>query len=381
MLRPASQKPLLYGPDGLPLAPSVVGLSKKSADPRAEDRFIKYCVSGAAGVSATIPVVWGRDLIGWTVGRQGSRRAVFYRRPPGLRLTGITTYDDLINAMGAGRRYTGIFSKAHTSAPVANNWYDLWPVGGNPAAGAYGGSALTAKQLSDATAGSLFTFGNVESTYNKFLSYVTGQSSAGTPGLLLYDRVLTYEACGFSTGSQSFTNTLPALRYIAAGQSGLKVVVTGQTVLGATASNITTLTYVNQAGTGSQTMPTGRTVAVIVSAAAPTGTLGSRVVSPADTGVATTWGWALPLATGDSGVRSLTNFTCSGANTGTLCFILMNNFVWWGLGTAGLPTQIDQVVQLANLPRIYDGACVSLMAYFPAATATTLVGDVNVAWN
>lgn len=385
-------QPTLYGPHGRPLqparaaAPSIITSSKALCHPSAEDRAISSVLDATRGVDVLLPVIIGRQVAGWAMGSHDGR-SFFYKCPPGTsreniaqQLTGVTTYDDVIAAVGAGRRYAQIWSKPMSTAPVANNWYDLWTVAGNPAAGAYGGAAMTAQQKTDQTAGAIYMNGNVEPTYNKLFTGVLGMASAGTPTLLYHDRVLTYEACAFSTGSQNFTNTLPAQRYISAGP-GLKVALTGQTVLGATAANITALTYVNQAGTAGQTMPTTPTVTTIISAAAPTATLGARIVGPASSTAGPPWGPFLPLATGDAGVTSLTNVTYSAANTGTLCYVLNHPFCWLPLGTAGLPSLLDMLFQWSGNERIYDGACISAFCYFPAATAATLTGECDAIWN
>jgi hypothetical protein len=303
-------------------------------------------------------------------------------KPLPLGFAGISSYDNLIGALSAGQGYRGVFTKSQTTAPVANNWYDLWPVGGFPVAGAYGGTALTAKQLSDTTAGALFTNGNVEPTYIKQLLMACAVSSGTQPTIILYDRVLTYEGNSFSTGSQSFINTLAALRYISSGQPGLNFMVTGQTLLGSTSANITALTYTNQAGTTAVATPTTRTLAVINATAAPTTTLGARICAPADAaGNALVWSQYLPPASGDTGARKLEAFTCSAANTGTICFVGLREYMWIPMGTTGVPTQVDNVLQIGGLDRVYDGACMAMMVYFPAATASTLSGFVKVAWS
>lgn len=374
--------PTLYGPDGKPLAPSVIGLSKKSiVHPGAEDAAVSEAMRALQTVDGITPILFNRDIIGWTDCDVMKQRITFYRKPAGMSFAGISTYDDIIALLGAGRKAQGIWSKGHTTAPVANNWMDMWPVGGAPAAGAYGGTALTAKQFSDTTTGSLYMGGNVNPT---FLKYVLGGwafASAGTPSLMIYDRVLTYETCSFSASVQSFVNTLTPQRYVSAGQSGLKVLVTNQALLGSTAANITALQYTDQDGNALQSMPTTRTVSVIISAAAPTTTLGARVVAAADSGGTTVWSEFLPLANGDSGVRQLTTFTCSAANTGTLCFVLMRPLFFIPTGTAGIASMVDGVFQLANLEQIYDGACLSFLAYFPAATAATWCGEIDAGWN
>jgi hypothetical protein len=302
-------------------------------------------------------------------------------KPLPLGFAGISTYDDIISALSGGRGYRSNFTKSFTSTPVANNWYDLWPVGGSPSAGAYGGTALTAKLFTDATVGSLYNNGNVEPTFQKYLLMATSAATGGSPTFVLYDRVITWETCSFSASSQNFVNTLTAARYNGTGLPGLNVAVTGQTVTGATASQFSALTYTNQAGTAAQAMPTTRSVFVTTAAATPTTTLGARLIAPIDTGGTVQWSQYLPMVQGDTGVRKLEAFTCSAANTGTLCFVGLRELMWIPMGTAGLPTQIDNVFQIGGLDRIYDGACLSFMTYFPAATVTTLMGFMKSVWN
>lgn len=373
--------PVLYGPDNKPIdkRKSRIVHPKK---PDTEDDFISRCVALGSGDATPIPMIYEGRFIGWTVGEQHSRRVTFVRKPAWYKFT-VGVYDDVITACGLGQRYPSFWNKAMTSAPVANNWYDTWPVAGNPPAGAYGGTALTAKQHTDTEVGALYHGGNV-STLKKYLTGVTGFSVAGTPTYMLGDRVITYEACPFNAAvSTAFTNTLTAQRYVSAGQSGMKIVCTCQTVFGATASNITALSYTNNAGTASQAMPTTTTVAIIVSAAAPTATLGARCVAPSNTAATLTWGLPfLPLANGDGGVRLIDHWTTSAANTGTLCIILYRPLFWWGVGQAGVASQVDAVFQYSGMEQIFDGACLNFLAFFPAATApTSMFGDAEFLWN
>jgi hypothetical protein len=236
--------PTLYGPDGRALAPSIVGLAKKSTtNPSAEDGAIRSAVQMCRGIDVPLPVIFGRRIIGYVEGKRAPDPRVTFRRVPEKQWCGFATYDQLIQALTAGQRLPCFFTKTATTAPVANNWYDLWPVGGNPQAGAFGGAASTAVQFLDTTAGALYTGGNV-STQTKHILSMAGVSSGGTPMLMLYDRVLTYEANIFNnTVNKTMTNTLPALRYVSAGQSGMKIMCTVQTLNGATAANLTQLRY------------------------------------------------------------------------------------------------------------------------------------------
>jgi hypothetical protein len=285
---------------------------------------------------------------------------------------GFATYDAIINAQTAGSKFRFDVTKIASTAPVAANWYDLWPVTGQPTQGAYGGTAATAKPLNDTAVGSIPHGGNV-STATKHLTSIYMNASGGTPTLMLYDRVLTYEACVFTAASsQGMTNTLSAARYVSAGQSGMKIARTCQTAYGATAANLTVCTYVDQAGTGSITAPTTTAIVLTVSCAAPTANLGARID--------TSFGPFLPMAQGSPGARSITNYTTSAANTGTTCWILARPLAVVPISAAGVTTMMDTVMQVASLERIYDGACLSWLALFPAATAATFTGGFETAW-
>lgn len=378
----------LYGPDGrvlppstLGIAPAVVGLSKKThTNPSAEDACISAAVQAHRGCDFPLPVVFGREIVGVVEGRRFDPRVTFTRTSRRFWATGWQTYDQIIASLTAGQRLMNYFTKTHTTAPVANNWQDLWTLGGMPSAGAFGGAASTAVQFSDATVGSLYTGGNVSNV--KAILSAWASASAGTPSLVIYDRVLTYEAnVHNNTVNKLMTNTLTAQRYVTNGTSGMKIVCSVQTVQGATAGNLTQLRYTNQAGTTLQTMPTSPTVSFIVSAAAPTATLGARVIAPATAAATLPWGPYIPLAVGDSGARLINDFTTSSANTGTFTFILARPLFSIGTATAGVVSQLDAVYQIASLEPVLNGACVAFLAYFPAATAATIQGSLDVGWN
>lgn len=374
---------------------SISTTQKSAMNPSAVVRSQLAAIEAARGIDSLLPVVHRRRVVGATF----SPPWWLSKKVPSLfpddvlfrpldmsieqyqKWAGFTSYDDLISEISsAGKFFPAKFSKGNTSAVVANNWYDLWPVGGAPAAGTYTGSAFTARQFDEATVGALYHGGN-RTPDTKHTISMDARSTGGTPTLILYDRVLTYEACTFNANvNQAMTNSLAAQRYISAGQRGLKIMVTCQTALGATASNFTQIQYTDQDGNALQTMPLAAFNAVIVSAAAPTATLGARIVSPSVTGATLTQGPFMPLAVGDGGARLIANYTTSAANTGTLAFVLGAPLATVPIQVAGVTTLIDLVQQLVGLEQVFDGACLSFLAFFPATTATTFDGSVNVAW-
>ena len=286
-----------------------------------------------------------------------------------------TSYDDLISEIGAGKRLQNPWCKLASTAPVAANWYHMWPVGGQPMAGAlYTGTALAFQRTTDLSTGALYTGGS-KSPDTKHLIYQWAMASAGAPppSILVVDQVGYYPLTQ-SASSQVFDNTNGPDRYISAGQGGLQVALVGAALGGATASNITVLTYVDQDGNTGATIPTNPANAVTVSAALPTVNLGARTLT------ATGSGPFLPLAAGDSGVRSLTNITFSAANTGLEALVLCRPLAFIPCPTALIPGERDLVMQIANLERIYDNACLSFFVFFPTTTGATLTGGIDVAW-
>jgi hypothetical protein len=365
-------------------APALVGIPRRSLHhPSAHDRAIRAALQSMRGVDALLPILYDGVLLGHAWGEPLSSPGfgrVWWRDPKrdGYRCA-ITTYDGVVGAFSAGKQWTSRFSKACTTAVVANNWYDLWPVGGSPTAGTYTGAARTAVQKGDTSVGAMFAGGNV-STDLKYLVAAFASSTASTPTLHLYDRVLTYEACTFVAGNQVMTNTLPALRYIGAGEGGLKIIVTAQTVLGATVAAFTQLRYTDQDGNALQVMPVAFGVNCIVSAAAPTATLGARVVSPSVSAATLTIGPYMPLLAGDGGVRLINDYTMSAANTGTLAFVLGRPLAVIPIATAGVTQLLDQIVQVAGMRRVFDGACLSFLSYHLATTALTYQGGFDFVW-
>ena len=290
-------------------------------------------------------------------------------------MPGFTSQDDLTAEMSvAGKRLICPYNKTATTAPVASVWYHMWPVGGMPGAGVtYTGAALDFARTVDTDPGSLYTGGNKSPDF-KDLIYMNGMATAGAvpPTIWLVDQVGYYPLTQ-SAVSQVFTNGTPPNRYTTIGQGGLQVSLVAAAAGGATASNITILTYVDQDGNAGATMPTTPAVAVTVSTAAPTSTLGSRVIT-------TVGGPFLPLMAGDSGVQQLTNITFSAANTGLEALVLLRPLAVLPCPTALTYGERDLVNQISSLERVYDGGCLMFMVFFGSATGANILGEVDVAW-
>lgn len=381
---------------GLYTHPQVHVRRKSSFGPQEEDRAFSHAVEAAAGTPRLCPVVWAGKHLGWVRGVGPFSPYVYWTRntDPGLNEMGLDTHkwwagfngiDGIINAVTGSTvaKFMQAWGKAHTGSPGGGsglNWHDLWPIRGDPEIGAYGGTALTSKQYSDTTAGSIAHGGNVSSA-TKHLTRIWTMSQSGTPTLLLYDRVLGYDACPFNANSNTpFTTTLTAQRYLGTGLPGMLICGECDALTGATASNLTALAYTDDEGNTSQAMPTSRTIIIGTGSATPTNALGARIDMPVAASGTNNWGPFLPLAAGDSGVRLIANWTTSAANTGTHCMALLYPMGFAPTYAAGVVAMHDTVLQIMKLTRIYDGACLSFLTYFHASTASRLSGGVDFMW-
>ena len=341
------------------LAPHIRARSKTRNHEPDEARALKTAAWIWRSTPVWIPVAYGRRVVAWVRGDpdRGCTLVSLGQGQP------YADQDAMVAALSGGKHYGPIYWwKPVSTSIVIDNWYDLWGCDGYPVKGNWSGTARTARQFTGSTSGGMQNGGAV-SPGLKYLTRASHFSMEGTTGAtLLYDRVLSYDACTMTAGSQNMTNTLPATRYNNNGDPGLQIFVEADSVHNATAANLTTLTYQNSGGTAGHTVLTTPTLTKIPSVAAPTATLGARNVFEIP-GSATKSLLYLNLQAGDVGVQSITNYTWSAAPTGTCSFVLQFPLCLF----------IDQVqaVQSSDYEfiyghesvnkRIFDDACLSWM--------------------
>jgi len=367
---------------GVDRGPAIHTRSKTRLGPLDEDRALLRAARMARGVDVPLPVIFGGRAIGIAQGFV-DRPDVLIAKPRAGYRCAIGSYDDAIAAASSGQKREVWVSKRMSTGGVALNWYDLWTVGGVSEGGAFGGSARVAVQKNGSTTGAFALGGNVDPD-TRYLFYSQMLDSGFSPcDVMLYDRVLTYEACNFNAAQQSMTNGVAAQRYIGAGEGGLKAMVEVETTTNATAANISELTYTDQDGNGSAAMPTTRTVAIIVSATQGSYTLGARIIAPADSGASVLWGPPfLPLASGDSGVRSVQTYTFSAAPTGTFCVALVRPLGYLiQHSTSGRWHPVDAIQQIEGHPIVYDTACLSMLLFTSTNNTGGFIGNLGFVWS
>lgn len=183
------------------------------------------------------------------------------------------------------------------------------------------------------------------------------------------------------TDNGSGTNTMTVTPNRYADGAGLRayVVVTVQSGNPAT-TPVQTMAYTNQAGTN------GRALGATVNYTAG-GTNIPQVGKIAHSGVAANnYGFFLPLAAGDSGIRSIQTFTCTTAyttaTTVTAALVIVKPICTIPIVAASVAAERNLMTQLPSLPRIYDNACLNFLQFAGGATAlnTPIQGYIETAW-
>lgn len=227
----------------------------------------------------------------------------------------ISTHDGWV----AAAKQCVVFKKTAARTTVANGWFSLFELAGNPGAGTLAiGNTANGLVHTDATAGyppinafggGVGYLGRVE-WFNSVLSRIA-----------LYDRLFSCGAYAFNANTNlasqpSFLGRIPGgTAALCAGCTELWV----EQVTAATGNQAVSVGYTNDAGTA------GRTTGAVGIGAAPT--VGRM--------------WQLPLQAGDKGVSLVTNVTGSVATVGTF-----NVHVMRPLGSLRIP--------VANSGEVWD---------------------------
>jgi hypothetical protein len=155
--------------------------------------------------------------------------------------------------------------------------------------------------------------------------------------------------------------------------AGVQAFLTPSVALGAGTPNIT-LTYTDAAGN------TGNTTPATLPQSNATAPIGQIEYSGTGAGK---YGPFVPLAAGDSGIRTVDTFQYSVTHTsGTTNIVLCRPLLTLPMTTVGVAAERDLLNQLPSLPRVYDGACLVWLMYAGAATpvSSAFYGHLDFAW-
>jgi hypothetical protein len=286
----------------------------------------------------------------------------------------IQSQDQLITSLTSGKTWRADWNKiTAASSYTAGRWYDLSSLTGTPIANAWTGTALNAQVPNETTGFGLFHGGNVTPDFKNLLNIgaVSAVVTAVPSTLMLVDLCMYYPGINMNTAvAQTLVNGSALTRYTTG--AGLRAALVIQTTTGTTAHNIA-ISYTNQAGTAGRVLPV--TVAGTVSA------IPSHITHSGT--AANNYAPFLPLASGDTGIRSVQSLTLSAASlTGTAALCLYKPIMEIPITTASVYAERDLLNQLPSLPKIEDGACLTwlLFAGNNVAASTNLFGKVTTVW-
>jgi hypothetical protein len=281
-----------------------------------------------------------------------------------LHMAGFSSLSDLISEATSGGKRRDFFFQKTGSTGVINAASSLWGNGATPAAGANASNAPGGDIPTSATTGSLaFTNPAGGDTQHFVSGYVSASVVSNT--LLLYDRLFQVNKTMNSTATEAVTGV--PTRYQSTNSSDPDYIggnflfpEVGGTALAATAHNWDICTYQNQTD-ASANLPS---VAGIASA------ITRRLDLPLGN-------WFAPLASGDVGIKALTQMQCSAAvATGVINFVIGHPLAFMPCPVANMICVADGINSAFNLVRIFDNAALAFLELpKPAATATTYSGS------
>jgi hypothetical protein len=276
-------------------------------------------------------------------------------------MPGFSSYDQIITALTGGKSQWLTYNKSSITT-VANAVYSLWGAGGQPAAGVFG-TALTGRTIDKTTTGAI-SYNNPTSPATMHAISMGGGSTVALGSLLLYDRLAEYPINGSVTsGTFSTQPALPARDANGATNGEGVLMFAENDITGATSAAVNlTVTYTNSGGTASRS-----TGAQAIVAGAVGRVLRDQI-------------W-VPLQSGDTGVRTIQSYTLSATATSTkISIVLARPLCWLPIMTANAFVERDLVLQMANLPRIYDGTAFGLLL-MTNTTTSPVMGHIKIAEN
>lgn len=299
------------------------------------------------------------DIVKRAVRRERARMSRVKRSQRGA----IGSLDAALAAYFGGGNRTFNFNKAGTTGVVGSS-NTLWYVGTAPAAGAAAAAAPGGTIPTDASTGS-FIFDNPSGGATQHFVFGSPFSSVAANTLLLYDRLFSVTKTMASTATEAVTGVPTRYQSTTPGDHNYSgnnfLMIECRTALPATAHNWTTCTYTDQDGNTGATLPsvTGNSSNIV-----------NRLDQPAGT-------WFAPLASGDTGIKNLTQMQCSASvASGAIDFTIGHAIAFMPCGIANFCCEKDGLTTSFNLERIQDDACLAFLEILkPVTTATTYNGQ------
>jgi hypothetical protein len=269
--------------------------------------------------------------------------------------------------------WQSFFHKTSGPTPAAGVWVDLSMGAGTPKYNAYVGGQATATPLVGSGNDGIYLGPNPPAGRDRYINTVLLQAISNTfaPAyVMLMDYLLFYPLIdGDNTDLQEMDNTLTLTRNTSGvGVEAMLVCTTPMSV-----DAVATVNYTNQAGVAN------RSVTFNLVATANVGT----IISAADSSASATRRSAfIPLAGGDSGIRSVESLQLSTPAGGFFSLVLVRPLAQVQMLETGVASEIQPVRQRGGvLPRVDNGAYVNMIALTSNTTAIApFRGMIETVW-
>jgi hypothetical protein len=272
---------------------------------------------------------------------------------------------EYVDALNGGAVVDASIRKVPSQASTAGMFVDLSMASGNPKPQYYAAEPFVAATL-DSLDG--IYHGTAKSPSEAFVAelMLTTPTTGLTGMYTLQDYLLFYPFIELDNlDTQTMDNTVTLPRY--ADGDGVQIMMVAQAPT--TGGETFTVTYVNQDGV-ERTTPT---IAWSVSIAS---------IPTQQPAIAASQGMYLPLASGDSGVRSITSVQMIVGGGGLAAFVLVRPLMSMQIFEVNTPSEKTGVTMSHRLPRVYDGAYLNLVMQCNATVAAgTLAGRLKIVWD
>lgn len=375
------------------VAPYVHMTSKTRSDDRTHERMMQAVAKACYGVTRLMPVIYLHQIIGWCGWSMRLNCAIALRHKPWMRtwidrnglLCGFVDVDDLISKVTQSGNFRQLhWFKQNTGTSLTGlSWSHLYQLIGYPTPGSWSGTAYTARRHDDTELGALMHGGNVSPATKHLISghvRVTDQTTMNEVQVMcLYDMVISYDNSTLLVTNQTFTNTLTAQRYISGGDPGLQIMGCGATAQVSNAT-YTSVKYTSIGGTSGQTVPSIG-LQQCPDSSTPSGTTPPSTCFAILNGSNVRGMLSIPLVVGDGGVKQIDSVQMSATVTDANNYILGFQLAWLPFQGTDVMHAYDFVKQIPSVPRIRDGACLTVAMMFPPnASSVRWQAGFNVAW-
>ena len=274
-------------------------------------------------------------------------------------------------AQDGGAQRISTWRKTPSVVTGAGFWFDLSMSSGNPVPNYYAAAPLVSQRMAQSTDGGIYHGGPVAPARKvlRSLMVLSVTASAVPLPLVLCDYLMFYPFIDEAEpGEQAMSNTVALPRYAdGAGVQAMAVVVAGQ-VGGQSIS----LRYTNQDGVADRISPS-----VTTGTQAVNGTI-LTTAAGATPGMA---GPFLPLAAGDTGIRSIEGGTTSGGDVGLFTLVLVRPIASLCLRGIDAPTERDFLLEAAQCPAVADDAYLNFICQPRGSlSGAPLHGMATFAW-